>query len=122
MARALSRDVRLIIMDEPSAVLDSGEVSQLFDVVRELTARDVAVVYISHRLVEIREIGDRVTVLKDGKTVATGLDAKDTPTSELIRLMPRWDWVQLRVTWSSPSGPPESSPPSLPPQSRTPVG
>lgn len=87
MARALSRDVRLIVMDEPSAVLDSGEVHQLFDVVRELTARGVAVVYISHRLEEIREIGDRVTVLKDGKTVATGLDAKETPTSELIRLM-----------------------------------
>lgn len=87
MARALSRDVRLIVMDEPSAVLDSGEVHQLFGVVRELTARGVAVVYISHRLEEIREVGDRVTVLKDGKTVATGLDAKDTPTSELIRLM-----------------------------------
>ena len=87
MARALSRDVRLIIMDEPSAVLDSGEVRQLFGVVRELTARGVAVVYISHRLEEIRQIGDRVTVLKDGRTAATGLDAKETPTSELIRLM-----------------------------------
>lgn len=87
MARALSRDVRIIIMDEPSAVLDSGEVGQLFDVVRELTSAGVAVVYISHRLEEIREIGDRVTVLKDGRTVATGLDAKETPTAELIRLM-----------------------------------
>jgi ribose transport system ATP-binding protein len=47
----------------------------------------VAVVYISHRLEEIREIGDRVTVLKDGATVATGLDARETPTTELIRLM-----------------------------------
>ena len=87
MARALSRDVRLIIMDEPSAVLDSAEVDQLFDVVRELTTAGVAVVYISHRLDEIREIGDRVTVLKDGATVATGLDAKSTPTAELITLM-----------------------------------
>ena len=87
MARALSRDVRLIVMDEPSAVLDSGEVDELFDVVQQLTARGVAVIYISHRLEEIREVGDRVTVLKDGKTVATGLDAKETPTSELIRLM-----------------------------------
>ena len=45
------------------------------------------IVYISHRLEEIREIGDRVTVLKDGATVATGLDARETPTTELIRLM-----------------------------------
>ena len=87
MARALSRDARLIIMDEPSAVLDAGEVDQLFRVIREVTAQGVAVVYISHRLEEIREIGDRVTVLKDGRTVSTGLDAKTTPTQELIRLM-----------------------------------
>jgi ribose transport system ATP-binding protein len=87
MARALSRDARLIIMDEPSAVLDAGEVDQLFAVIREVTAQGVAVVYISHRLEEIREIGDRVTVLKDGRTVATGLDAEETGTQELIRLM-----------------------------------
>lgn len=87
MARALSRDARLIIMDEPSAVLDAGEVEQLFAVIREVTAQGVAVVYISHRLEEIREIGDRVTVLKDGRTVATGLDAEETGTQELIRLM-----------------------------------
>ena len=53
-------------MDEPSAVLDNEEVEQLFRVVRDLTAHDVAVVYISHRLEEIRQIGDRITVLKDG--------------------------------------------------------
>ena len=87
MARALSHDVRLIIMDEPSAVLDGGEVKRLFHVIRDLTAEGVAVVYISHRLEEIRTIGDRVTVLKDGRTVATGLPAKETPTAEIIRLM-----------------------------------
>ena len=80
MARALSRDARLIIMDEPSAVLDAGEVERLFEVIRDLTAEGVAVIYISHRLEEIRAIGDRVTVLKDGRTVATGLTAKETPT------------------------------------------
>jgi ribose transport system ATP-binding protein len=87
MARALSHDARLIIMDEPSAVLDAGEVERLFHVIRDLTAEGVAVVYISHRLEEIRTIGDRVTVLKDGRTVATGLPAKETPTTEVIRLM-----------------------------------
>jgi ribose transport system ATP-binding protein len=87
MARALSHDARLIVMDEPSAVLDSGEVDNLFRVIRDLTGGGVAVVYISHRLEEIREIADRVTVLKDGRTVATGLDARETTTAQLIRLM-----------------------------------
>ncbi|WP_166137894.1 sugar ABC transporter ATP-binding protein [Nocardioides ochotonae] len=87
MARALSHSTRLLILDEPSAVLDHGEVDNLFRVIRGLTAEGVAVVYISHRLEEIRRIGDRITVLKDGSTVATGLPALDTPTSELIRLM-----------------------------------
>lgn len=87
MARALSRDTRLLVLDEPSAVLDQGEVDNLFRVIRDLTAEGVAVIYISHRLEEIREIGDRITVLKDGRTVATGLAVADTPTAELITLM-----------------------------------
>jgi ribose transport system ATP-binding protein len=87
MARALSHDARVIVMDEPSAVLDAEEVTNLFRVVRELTASGVAVVYISHRLDEIRQIGDRITVLKDGRTVATGLPVSETPTTELIKLM-----------------------------------
>ncbi|OLT15440.1 sugar ABC transporter ATP-binding protein [Pseudonocardia sp. CNS-139] len=87
MARALAKDARLIVMDEPSAVLDPEEVQNLFRVIRELTADGVAVVYISHRLEEIREIGDRVTVLKDGRTVARNLPARTTPTADVIRLM-----------------------------------
>ena len=70
MARALSHDARLIVMDEPIAVLAHDEVGNLFRIIRDLTAQGIAVVYISHRLEEIREIGDRVTVLKDGRTVA----------------------------------------------------
>src|SRR4051794_3796443 len=87
MARALSQDARLIVMDEPSAVLDSEEVDHLFQVIRDLTDEGVAVVYISHRLEEIRQVGDRITVLKDGRTVATGLPVQDTPTREVITLM-----------------------------------
>ncbi|MGI8331180.1 sugar ABC transporter ATP-binding protein [Actinomadura scrupuli] len=87
MARALSHDTRLIIMDEPSAALAHDEVANLFRIIRELTASGVAVVYISHRLAEIREIGDRVTVLKDGRTVAVGLPARTTPTAEVVALM-----------------------------------
>jgi ribose transport system ATP-binding protein len=86
IARALSHDVRMLIMDEPSAILDDGEVETLFEIVRRLTADGVSVVYISHRLDEIRRIGDRVTVLSDGRTVATGIEAS-TPTDKLVELM-----------------------------------
>ncbi|MER7722998.1 sugar ABC transporter ATP-binding protein [Streptomyces sp. NPDC096323] len=87
MARALSHDVRLIVMDEPSAALDPDEVDNLFRIVASLTADGVAVVYISHRLEEIRRIGDRVTVLKDGRAVAVGLPAESTPTRDIVALM-----------------------------------
>jgi ribose transport system ATP-binding protein len=86
IARALSHDARLLIMDEPSAILDEGEIETLFGVVRRLTAEGVGVVYITHRLDEIRRIGDRVTVLADGRTTATGLPA-DTPTDDLVAHM-----------------------------------
>jgi len=86
ICRALSRNVKLLIMDEPSSILDDGEVEILFGVVRKLAADGVGVIYISHRLDEIPRIGDRVTVLSDGRTVATGLPA-DTPRGELVEKM-----------------------------------
>jgi ribose transport system ATP-binding protein len=87
MARALAHDARLLVMDEPTAALAGEEVDNLFRIVGELTADGVAVVYISHRLEELRRIGHRVTVLKDGRTVGTGLDAAATPTADLVALM-----------------------------------
>lgn len=86
LARALTHNARLIVMDEPSAVLDSEEVANLFRVTRELAQQGVSIIYISHRLEEIRQVGDRITVLKDGRTVGEGLPAT-TPTADLIRLM-----------------------------------
>ena len=86
IARALSHDVRLLVMDEPSAILDDNEVETLFEVVRRLTEQGVGVIYISHRLDEVRRIGDRVTVLSDGRTVATGLPS-DTPADDLVQHM-----------------------------------
>ena len=83
MVRALSHEARLIIMDEPSAVLAHDEVGNLFRIIRELAGLGIAVIYISHRLEEIREIGDRVTVLKDGRTTAANLPARTTPTRDL---------------------------------------
>ena len=87
MARALSRDAKLIVMDEPSAVLDPEEVDNLFRVVKAIQAEGVAVIYISHRLEEIRKIGDRITVLKDGRTVATNLPVDQVSTAEVISMM-----------------------------------
>lgn len=85
-ARALSLGGRILIMDEPSAVLGGQELEVLFAVIRRLTAQGIAVIYISHRLEEIFEIGDRVTVLRDGHYVSTSpVSAIDQP--ELIRQM-----------------------------------
>jgi ribose transport system ATP-binding protein len=86
IARALSRDVELLIMDEPSAILDDHEVETLFSVVRRLTAEGVGIVYITHRLDEIARIADVVTVVRNGQTVATELPA-ETSGDELVRLM-----------------------------------
>ena len=86
IARALSHDVRLLIMDEPSAILDGREVETLFNVVRRLTDEGVGIVYITHRLEEIKQVADAVTVLRNGETVATQLPAS-TPNDELVSLM-----------------------------------
>ncbi|MDQ1726774.1 MAG: ribose transport system ATP-binding protein, partial [Frankiaceae bacterium] len=110
MARALSHDARVIVMDEPSAVLAHDEVANLFRVIRSLTASGVAVIYISHRLEEIREIGDRVTVLKDGRTVATGLPARTTPTADVVRLM---TGRAVENTFPDKPGVPDDRPPLL---------
>lgn len=71
IARALSMDAKLLVLDEPSAVLTPVEVQSLFQFVRELTGRGVSVIYISHRLDEIFELADFVTVLRDGRHVST---------------------------------------------------
>ncbi|MGK5498528.1 sugar ABC transporter ATP-binding protein [Streptomyces sp. URMC 125] len=108
MARALSHEARLIVMDEPSAALGPEEVAGLFRVVEALTADGVAVLYISHRMEEIRRIGDRVTVLKDGRTAARGLPARTTPTRDLVALMTGRD-VEYAFP-ERPPRPPEAEP------------
>jgi len=86
VARALSTAARILVMDEPTSALSGREVAQLFSTIRRLTANGVAVVYISHRMEEVFEIGDRVTVLRDGRHVATR-DIADVTVPELVRLM-----------------------------------
>src|SRR3954453_1725984 len=103
IARALSHRARLLIMDEPSAILDDHEIETLFGVVRRLSEEGVGVIYISHRLDEIPRIGDRVTVLSDGRTVATGLPA-DTPQGVLVEHMVGRKVDQLYPTRSAATG------------------
>ena len=86
VAKALSTDVRLLVMDEPTSALADAEVQRLFGVIAELTRRGVAVVYISHRLEELEQIADSVTVLRDGHYVGRRSMA-DTDRAELIAMM-----------------------------------
>jgi rhamnose transport system ATP-binding protein len=86
VAKALSSSARLLIMDEPTAALSLQEVDNLFATVRRLHERGVAVLFISHRLEEVSEIADTVTVLRDGRHVATR-PAAELSHGEMIRLM-----------------------------------
>jgi ribose transport system ATP-binding protein len=86
IARALREEARILVMDEPTAALADNEIEALFEVIRDLCRDDVPVIYISHRMREIFAIGDRVTVMRDGRTVGTR-DVADTDVTELIRLM-----------------------------------
>jgi ribose transport system ATP-binding protein/rhamnose transport system ATP-binding protein len=87
ICRALQEDAEVIIFDEPTASLSPDEVKNLFAVMRMLTARGKALVFVSHRLEEIFEITDRVTVMRDGKTVESDLCTADLDSRRLIRLM-----------------------------------
>ena len=86
IAKALSLDSRVLIMDEPTAALSAHEVHELFMIVKQLRARGVAILFVSHRLEEIFELAERVTVLRDGGLVATAPIAELT-TEEIIRQM-----------------------------------
>lgn len=86
IARALLMDARLLIMDEPTSALSQAEADILMEVVRDLAHQGVAIVYISHRMDEVFEISDRVTVLRDGDMIGTTLAADTTPET-LVQMM-----------------------------------
>jgi len=86
IGKATSRASRIIVMDEPSATLTDHELKSLFSLMRQLKSEGVSIVYISHRLEEIFEICDRVTILRDGHWIATR-DVGDLDREEIIRLM-----------------------------------
>jgi len=86
IAKALSYRSRILIMDEPTAALNDAETAELFAIIRRLRAEGVGVVYISHKMDEIKRISDRVTVMRDGALVGT-VTAADTPISTIISMM-----------------------------------
>jgi ABC-type sugar transport system ATPase subunit len=86
IAKALALEARILIMDEPTSTLPDAEVEVLFDIIRQLKAKGIAVVFVSHRLEETRRIADRVTVLRDGQRVGEAKVA-DVTDQEIIRMM-----------------------------------
>lgn len=86
IARALREEARVLVMDEPTAALSDAEIEALFEVIRSICRDGVPVIYISHRMKEIFAVGDRVTVMRDGRTVGTRVVGA-TDVGELVRLM-----------------------------------
>ncbi|HLW47749.1 MAG TPA: sugar ABC transporter ATP-binding protein [bacterium] len=86
IARALSFNAEVLIMDEPTAALTATEIEELFHIIRRLRAQGVGMVYISHRLDELKQISDRITVMRDGRTVDT-VPAADVALDDVIRMM-----------------------------------
>ena len=86
IARAISNNAKIMIMDEPTAPLAAHEVELLFSIIRKLKERGVTVVYISHRMDEVFQITERISVLRDGRLIKT-LDTADTDRRELVSLM-----------------------------------
>ncbi|WP_232237745.1 sugar ABC transporter ATP-binding protein [Actinoalloteichus fjordicus] len=86
IARAVRQTPKVLILDEPTSALAASEVTMVLEVVGRIAAAGVAVIYVSHRLDEIRQVADSITVMRDGRTVET-VSAKDTTTREIVELM-----------------------------------
>jgi ribose transport system ATP-binding protein len=106
VAKALSVESRILIMDEPTATLSEPEIARLFETIRHLKQSGVSIIYISHRLQEIRQIGDRVTVLRDGRAVGTRPIA-ETSLDALIQMMVGRTVSQRRIRTRNTAGPRE---------------
>jgi ribose transport system ATP-binding protein len=86
IAIALSKSAEIIIMDEPTAALSKKEIEVLFEMIGQLKAQGIGIIYVSHKLEEIKQIADRVTILRDGNNIAT-LNLREAELREIIRLM-----------------------------------
>jgi rhamnose transport system ATP-binding protein len=89
IAKAISLNVRVLIMDEPTASLSAHEVAQLFKIVNDLRDRGVAIVFVSHRMEEVFEIADRITVFRDGRLISTRTRAESTPQRAISDMVGR---------------------------------
>jgi ribose transport system ATP-binding protein len=103
IAGALSQNCRLLILDEPTAALTDPEIEQLFGNIRRLQKDGVGIIYISHRMDEIRRIADRITVMRDGRAVATCSAGESTP-EELVRKMVGRDLPARKTAIERPKG------------------
>jgi inositol transport system ATP-binding protein len=109
IARALSMDSRLIVMDEPTSALSSTEVDRLHDIIRALKARGISVIYVTHRLDEVMAVCDRITVLRDGRLVGSA-EVADITVDHIIQMMVGRDLGALaRVSGAAQGGPPALS-------------
>ena len=86
IAKALSYNSQVLIMDEPTSALSDAEIQELFRIIRELKAKGVGIVYISHRMDEIKQICDRVTVMRDGRTIGT-VNAREVSVDQIVSMM-----------------------------------
>ncbi|HEX9115580.1 MAG TPA: ABC transporter ATP-binding protein [Anaerolineae bacterium] len=103
--KALYRGARILILDEPTAVLTPQEAHQLAGTLRQMAAAGQAVIYISHKLKEVMEVADRVTILRAGRNVAT-VEVKNTSPRELARLMVGREVPAVQAQACAPAGPP----------------
>ena len=106
IAKAISFNSKLLILDEPTAALTSVEVDELFRIMNELKQKGIGMIYISHRMDEIKRISDRVTVMRDGEYIGT-VNTLETDTDEIVRMMVgRTVYGNKKVKSTCPEGSP----------------
>lgn len=105
IAKALSLNARLVIMDEPTSSLTARETVRLLEIIKKLKSQDVSVIFITHRLAEVESVADRVVILRDGRTVAE-LHGEEIQSASMIRYMIGRDLKKLYRPPSAPLGPP----------------
>src|ERR1700735_5166951 len=104
IAKAISMNVRVLIMDEPTASLSAHEAKELFRLVRDLKRQGVAILFVSHRMEEVFEIADKITVFRDGRLISTLPRAQATPRRAIVDMVGRQiDLGQRRATSARPN-------------------
>lgn len=105
IAKALSQNARVLVMDEPTAAISDRESDRLFDTIARLKARGVAIIYISHRMKEVQMLGDRITILRDGAVVTSVIRDGMTQNAMVSQMIGRSSDAQLKRTSKTPGAP-----------------